>query len=153
MAKTGYVNGSDLLLSISGVALGHCTTHTITYNSETRDRAVKPVASASISAGLWKAKGITGLSISISGEGLSNYDETEGSLSTLLSLWATGGSVTVTAYERESSESPYLEGSFVITSMEQVAGAQEDATYKISLENDGEPTTFSPENITVNSAS
>ena len=42
MAKQGYVNGSDLLMSIGGKACGHCTSHTATYNSETKDRAVKP---------------------------------------------------------------------------------------------------------------
>lgn len=151
--KTGYVNGSDLLLTVGTMALGHCSTHTLTYNSETKDRAVKPVASASISAGLWKSKGVTGLSISISGEGLCNYDETEDSVATLLALWAEGGSVTVSAYERESSDTPYLVGDFVITSIEHTAGAQDDATYKISLENDGEPETFEPSNITTNTTS
>ena len=44
--KKGYVNGSDLLLYINGKAVGHCTSHTATFNSETKERAVKPVASA-----------------------------------------------------------------------------------------------------------
>ena len=48
--KVGYVNGSDLLLKVGGKAIGHCTTHTTTFNTETKDRSVKPVASASISA-------------------------------------------------------------------------------------------------------
>ena len=28
---SGYVNGSDILLSVGGKAVGHCTTHTITF--------------------------------------------------------------------------------------------------------------------------
>ena len=51
---SGYVNGSDILLSVGGKAVGHCTTHTITFNSETKDRAVKPAAANGYSAGLWK---------------------------------------------------------------------------------------------------
>ena len=43
--KTGYVNGSDMLLYIGSKAIGHCTSHTTTFNSETKDRSVKPVAS------------------------------------------------------------------------------------------------------------
>lgn len=77
MANTGYINGSDLLLKVGGKAVGHCTSHTLTFNSETKDRAVKPEASAAKSSGLWKGKGVTGLSISISAEGLRFYDETE----------------------------------------------------------------------------
>lgn len=150
-SKTNYVNGSDLLLFVGGAAIGHCTTHTTTFNSETKDRAVKPVASASLSSGLWKAKGVVGLSISISAEGLSFYDETESGFATLLALWKEGESVEVQALERESDDAPYLVGSFVITSLEQTAPAQDDVTYTINLENDGEPTTFDASNITVNS--
>ena len=59
--KSGYVNGSDLLLFIGGKAVGHCTSHTMTFNSETKERAVKPVAKKGITSGLWKGKGVTGL--------------------------------------------------------------------------------------------
>lgn len=155
--KSGYVNGSDLLLFVGGKAVGHCTTHTMTYNSETKDRAVKPLASKGISAGLWKGKGVTGLSISISFEGLCNYDETETGFKDLLKAWKTGESVEVKAFERESSDgegpkTPYLVGKFVIASLEQSAPAQDDTTYSGSLENDGEPTTLDESVITQNAA-
>ena len=126
--QTGYINGSDILLSIGGKAVGHCTTHTITFNSETKDRAVKPAADQSYSAGLWKGKGVTGLSISISAEGLRFYGESE--------------NVAVLAYEREGDASPYLSGNFIITSIEETSPAQDDATYTVNLESDGEPTTY-----------
>ncbi|MBQ6577218.1 MAG: hypothetical protein IJL91_05670 [Bacteroidales bacterium] len=138
--KKGYVNGSDLLLYINGKAVGHCTSHTATFNSETKERAVKPVASASMSAGLWKGKGVTGLSCSISFEGLSFYEETEGGFKSILSQWKTGQSVEVEAMEREDSEVPYLSGNFVIASLERSAPAGDDTTYNGSLENDGEVT-------------
>ena len=63
--KTGYCNGSDMLLYIGGKAVGHCTTHTTTINSETKERAVKPVAIEGISAGRWKNKGVVGLSVNL----------------------------------------------------------------------------------------
>ena len=73
--KTGYCNGSDMLLYVGGKAVGSCTTHTTTFSSETKERAVKPVATAGISGGLWKKKGVVGLSYSISAEGLRFYGE------------------------------------------------------------------------------
>lgn len=144
--KVGYVNGSDLLLKVGGKAIGHCTTHTTTFNTETKDRSVKPVASASISAGLWKGKGVTGLSVSISFEGLTNYEETEGGFKTLLNAWKTGQAIEVIALERENTD-PYLTGSFVIASLEQSAPAQDDVTYSGTLENNGE-VTLDPTKIT-----
>jgi len=137
MAKTGYINGSDLLVKIAGKAVGHCTSHTLTFASETKDRAVKPVASATISTSLWKGKGVTGLSVSISAEGLRNYDETEGGFKSLVNAWTTGQPVEVIGFERESDATPYLSGNFVITNLEETSPAQDDATYSISLENDG----------------
>ena len=142
MADTGYINGSDLLLMVDGKAVGHCTSHTLTFNSETKDRAVKPVSTAAKSSGLWKGKGVTGLSISISAEGLRFYDETENGHEQLAPLWGTGTSVTVKAFKRGGDTAPYVEGNFVIASLEETSPAQDDATYSVSLENDGEPTTY-----------
>lgn len=137
--KTGYCNGSDMLLYVGGKAVGHCTTHTTTMSSETKDRAVKPVASAGISAGLWKGKGVTGLSISIKADGLVFYEESESGYKTLFSAWKAGKSIDVKCMERENSEKPYLAGKFVISSLERTDPAQDDSTYSVSLENDGEP--------------
>jgi predicted secreted protein len=142
MADTGYINGSDLLLKVGGKAVGHCTSHTLTFNSETKDRAVKPVASAAKSSGLWKGKGVTGLSISISAEGLRFYDETENGHEQMASLWGKNASVEVEAFKRGGDKTPYVKGNFVIASLEETSPAQDDATYSVSLENDGEPETY-----------
>ena len=136
--KTGYVNGSDMLLYVGGKAVGSCTTHTTTCSSDTKDHAVKAPASASMNAGLWKKKGVTGLSVSISAEGLCFYDETENGYKELLALWKAGKSVSVKCMERETSDKPYLTGDFVISSLERTDPAQDDATYSISLDNSGE---------------
>lgn len=148
--KKGYCNGSDMLLYVSGKAIGSCTSHTTTFNSETKDRAVKPVASASVASGLWKQKGVIGLSYSISAEGLVFYDETECGYKDLVAAWKAGKPVTVKCMERESL-TPYLEGNCVITSLERTDPAQDDATYSLSLENDGAPTSIDETQITVNS--
>lgn len=143
MADTSnYINGSDLLLSVGGNAIGHCTTHTLTFNSETKDRAVKPLASKAKSAGLWKEKGVTSMSISISAEGLRFYSESESGYEQLAALWGKGQSVEVLGFQRGSDDSPYLKGKFVISSIEETSPAQDDATYTINLENDGEPDVY-----------
>ena len=152
MAKTGYCNGSDLLLYVGGRAVGSCTSHTATFSSETKERAVKPVASAALSSGKWKKKGVVGLSYSISAEGLRFYDETECGFKELFKLWKAGESVEVKCMERDATEKPYLVGSCVITSLEESAPAQDDATYSINLENDGEPSTLDDGAITENVA-
>lgn len=146
--KTGYCNGSDMLLYVGGKAVGSCTSHTTTFNSETKERAVKPVATAGISGGLWKKKGVVGLSYSISAEGLVFYNETENGFKELFALWKSGKSVEVKCMEREQSEKPYLAGKCVIASLERTDPANDDATYSISLENDGEPTTLNENAIT-----
>lgn len=146
--KTGYCNGSDMLVYVGGKAVGHCTTHTTTMTSETKDRAVKPVATKSISAGLWKSKGVTGLSISISSEGLVFYGESETGYKALVAAWKAGKSVEVKCMERENSNSPYIKGQFVITSLDRTDPANDDSTYSVSLENDGEPDTLDETVIT-----
>ncbi len=140
VTKTGYCNGSDMLLYVGGKAVGHCTSHTATINSETKDRAVKPPATAALSSGLWKGKGVTGLSVSISAEGLVFYEETESGYKACLAQIAKGQSVEVKCMERGNTEKPYLSGKFVIASLERSDPAGDDSTYSISLENDGEVT-------------
>lgn len=135
--KTGYVNGSDLLASIDGKACGHSTSHTTTYSSETKDRAVKPAASESSGKGLWKDKTVTGLSVQVKCEGLRFYSETETGLKELLSKWKVGGMIELKGFHRGGDAAPYMSGSFVISSIEESAPAGEDTTYSATFDNSG----------------
>lgn len=149
--KSGYVNGSDMLLYIDDKAIGHCTSHTTTFDTETKDRAVKPEASKGLTSGLWKSTGITGLSITISFEGLAFYNETEFGFKELLKAWRTGKPVKVKCMEREAT-TPYLSGQFVITQAEEEAPANDDTTYKGTLKNAGEPDSIDESQITETAA-
>ena len=140
--NTGYINGSDVLLSVGGKPIGHCTTHSITFNSETKEHAVKPLATLAKSSGLWKSKNVTSLSISISAEGVRLHGEPEGGFSESSPLWGKGQSVDVECFMRGDDASPYLKGKFVITKIQETSPAQDDATYSIELENDGEPEVY-----------
>lgn len=137
-AKTGYVNGSDLLMSIGGKACGHCTSHTTTYNSETKDRAVKPVSTEAVAnAGLFKEKTVTGLSVQVKCEGLRFYGETENGMKDLLAKWKTGGAVELKGFARGGDAAPYMSGNFVISSLEESAPAGDDTTYSVTFDNTG----------------
>lgn len=137
-----YCNGSNMLLYLCEDAFGHCTTHTATMNSETKDRAVKPVASKAKTNGMWKEKGVTGLSIAISAEGLIYDGETEASYQKMLAAWKSGQPVKIKCMQRGESKKPYLAGSFIISSLERTDPAQDDSTYTINLDNNGEPDTL-----------
>lgn len=137
-----YCNGSNMLLYLGEDAFGHCTTHTATMNSETKDRAVKPVASKAKTNGMWKEKGVTGLSIAISAEGLIYDGETEASYQKMLAAWKSGQPVKIKCMQRGESKKPYLAGSFIISSLERTDPAQDDSTYTINLDNNGEPDTL-----------
>ena len=41
--------------------------------------------------------------------------------------------------ERENSDKPYLKGKFIVSSLERTDPAQDDSTYSVNFENDGEP--------------
>lgn len=137
-----YCNGSNMLLYLGDDAFGHCTTHTATMNSETKDRAVKPLASKAKTNGMWKEKGVTGLSIAISAEGLIYDGETEASYGKMMAAWKSGQPVKIKCMQRGESKKPYLAGSFIISSLERTDPAQDDSTYTINLDNNGEPDTL-----------
>lgn len=148
-----YCNGSNMLLYLGENAFGHCTTHTATMNSETKDRAVKPLASKAKTNGMWKEKGVTGLSIAISAEGLIYDGETEASYGKMMAAWKSGQPVQIKCMQRGDSKKPYLAGSFIISSLERTDPAQDDSTYTINLDNNGEPDTLDETAFTDGTAS
>lgn len=144
-----YVNGNDLLVyvktgssnNVSRKAIGHCTTHTATFSTETKDVAVKPAANLVRStAGLYKSKRITGLAVQVKCSGLCFYEEAEGGFKHILSKWAAGEPVELELFERPAEGGtiePYCTGAFVISSLENTAPAGDDASYDATFDNDG----------------
>lgn len=135
---SGYINGSDLLVKFGSAATGHATSHSLSFSTETKDVAVKPASTQPLStASLFKSKRITGLGVQIKASGLSVYSETESDVSDFLGAWKVGSSVSAAAFSRGNDATPYVSGNFIITSIEVSAPAGEDATYDITLDNDG----------------
>lgn len=139
MDTTQYINGSDLLVKFgTSGATGHATSHTASFNTETKETAVKPAASVTqSSAALFKNKRVSGLSVQIKADGLGVYDESEAGIPDFLDQWKTGASVEVKAFHRGNDAAPYISGNFIITSLEISEPAGEDTTYSITLDNDG----------------
>lgn len=136
MAQTGYFNGSDMLLYVGDKPVGHCTTHSTEFSTETKERAVKPKASIGKGQSLWRESSVTSLSVTVSADGLVNYEESENGFTELLKLYEAGKPVLVKCMER-GKQKPYMTGQFVIDSLKRQDGAGDDATYSISLKNSG----------------
>lgn len=137
-----YMNGSNVLFTVGGKGLGHSTTHSVTYNTETKERGVKPPVQEKTKNALFSGKGVTKMSISVHGEGFRYKGEEELSLDDIRKLWGIGRSVELSCFEREGDATPYLKGKFVITKVEETSPAQDDATFTVDFENDGEPEVY-----------
>lgn len=137
-----YMSGSNVLFTVGGKGLGHSTTHTVTYSTETKKRGVKPPVKEKTKKALFSGKGVTEMSISVHGEGFRYKGEEELSLDEIRKLWGIGRSVELSCFEREGDATPYLKGKFVISKVEETSPAQDDATFTVDFENDGEPEVY-----------
>lgn len=138
----GYLNGNDLLLLVKGKAVGHCVSYSVDYKSETKNRAVKPIASAPPGSGKFKETTVTGQSISIKTEQFVYIGETETSHKDFLAVWKTGAAVDLKIIARGSSDDVLLAGSFIIESMSETTEADQDVKSSVSFINNGAPTTL-----------
>lgn len=149
MAETQeYMSGSNVLFTVGGKGLGHSTTHTVTYSTETKKRGVKPPVKENTKKALFSGKGVTEMSISVHGEGFRYKGEEELSLDEIRKLWGIGRSVELSCFEREGDATPYLKGKFVISKVEETSPAQDDATFTVDFENDGEPEVYPGQDTT-----
>lgn len=131
--RTGYIHGSDMLLSVGEEALGHSKSCEIQNQAETKERATKETSNT----GKWKEKSVTALSVSVSSEGFSFYGDKLG-YDALLKMWEQGKPVTLKYAHRGEEATKYRTGQFIITNLTENAPADDDATYSISMENTGE---------------
>ena len=137
----GYLNGNDLLLFVGGKAVGHCVSYSVDYKSETKTRAVKPIASAPPGSSKFKETTVTGQSISIKAEQFVFAGETEAAHKDFLAVWKTGGAADLKIKAR-GSEDILLAGAFIIESMSETTEADQDVKSSVSFINNGAPTTL-----------
>ncbi|MDE6679957.1 MAG: phage tail protein [Muribaculaceae bacterium] len=141
----GYVNGSDFLLDVAGAAPGHCTSHKITYNSDTKNYATKPPASAEPQDGKWQDSVVSGLSYQGSAEGYIYDGETEQTIAVLRKCWVNAQPVAVKAFRRGKQTAPYLVGKVIITSVDENHPANDQSTYTVNFQSSGKPDVFEPD--------
>ncbi|WP_290456541.1 hypothetical protein [Muribaculum intestinale] len=140
---TGYKNGSDMLLSLDGKCIGHCTSHKIQYGSDTKSHNVKaPESEAATGSALFTEETVTGLNYQIDFEGLEHNEETENSAGLIRKAWRAAKPVEVKLFERGKKETPYLVGYCIISSLSEDYPAADDTSFSGSLKNCGAPSVF-----------
>lgn len=133
-----YVNGSDLLVMVGDKAAGHCTSHSATYSTETKETAVKPTAdTAAGSASLYKDKRVIGLAMQVKTDGLIFSNEAEAGMDAILAAWKNGSTIQLKLFARGNEDAPYASGNFIISSLEESNPAGDDATYSATFDNSG----------------
>lgn len=135
-ATGGYREGTDLILSVDGKALGHSTTCKISDSSETGERVTKEAQT-----GKWKEKYIKSLSETVTAEGFS-YEGDQMGYPALKSLMLSSATVHLTYSYRANGNNgtaanQAYEGDFVITSLEETGDAGDDAKWSVTFENTG----------------
>ena len=133
------LDGTDLILSVGGHALGFSTGCKVSTKVETGERVTKEAAS-----GKWKEKFVKSFSEDISADGcvlkdgttdMPTYDE-------LKSIMLAGTPIEAhyslrDGNARTGKTAGGYKGNFIITSLELDGQAGDDAKYSVSLENSG----------------
>ncbi len=133
------LDGTDLILSVGGNALGYSTGCKITTTAETGERLTKESASAK-----WKEKYVKSYSESVSADGvvLTDSTTTMPTYDQLKELQLKGEPIEATygvrdGDSREGKTAGQYKGSYLITSLDIDAQAGDDAKYSLQLENSG----------------
>lgn len=137
----GYINGSDLLLFVGGKALGHCSSFSIDFKSETKQRAVKPLSTLPPGAARFKEATVSNLSISIKAENFIYAGETESDYKAYLNAWMSAKPVTLEVRPRGETD-PWLSAPFIIENHSLTAEADQDAKVSGSFVIAGAPTVY-----------
>lgn len=128
-----YRDGTDLILSLGGNALGHSTECKISYKAETGTRKTKEAA-----AGKWDEKYVKSLGCTVTASGfVVDDDDTNNkpNIDTLRTAFKTAQPISASWAYREGGDID--SGQFIITSLEHEGKAGDDETYSITLENSG----------------
>ncbi len=141
MATTNksVLDGTDLILSVGGNALGFSTGCKVNTTTETGERTTKEASS-----GKWKEKFVKSFSESISADGcvLTDGDDTTPTYDQLKAMQLAGAPVEAQYSLRDGDQrtgktAGGYKGSFIITSLELDSQAGDDSKYSVQLENSG----------------
>lgn len=138
MAKS-ILDGTDLILSVGGKALGFSTGCKVSTTTETGERVTKEASS-----GKWKEKYVKSFSESISSDGcvLTDGDTDTPTYDQLKDMQLAGEPIDASYGLREGDTrtgktTGGYKGKYIITSLELDGQAGDDAKYSVQLENCG----------------
>jgi len=138
MEKT-VLDGTDLILSVGGVALGFSTGCKVSTTTETGERVTKEAAS-----GKWKEKYVKSFAEQITADGvtLTDGDAKMPTYDQLKDLMTAGQPIEASynvrqENSREGKTAGGYKGKYIITSLELDAQAGDDAKYSLQLDNCG----------------
>ena len=130
------LDGTDLLLSVGGKALGYSTSCKISTSTETGERITKEAAMAR-----WKEAYVKSFSETITADGLvlTNSDAEKPTYKELKVLQLAGEPIIAAYYQRAGDDANSIRcyGNYIITKLDIDATAGEDAKYSIELQNSG----------------
>ena len=129
------LDGTDLLLSVGGKALGYSTSCKISTSTETGERVTKEAATAR-----WKQAYVKSFSETITADGLvlTNSDAEKPTYKELKALQLAGEPIVAAYYQRTGDDATIrCYGNYIITKLDIDATAGEDAKYSIELQNSG----------------
>jgi hypothetical protein len=131
MALTDVINGSDLFVILSGTPIAHATSHSLSIKMATRNTSNKD-------SGLWETKAPARFDVSASAEGLMVYGPAE--FERVTEAMIAREPVTLQFGQLSGNTRTldttywYASGQFLITSFDQTAGDQANATYSTQFE-------------------
>lgn len=138
MSKS-VLDGTDLILSVGGKALGYSTGCKVSTSAETGERVTKEAA-----AGKWKEKYVKNFSENITADGcvLTDGDTSTPTYDQLKDAMMAGVPVTATYSLRDGDKrtgktAGGYTGQYLITSLDLDGQAGDDAKYSVQLENCG----------------
>ena len=134
------LDGTDLILSVGGKAIGFSTGCKVSTSVETGERVTKEA-----STGKWKEKYVKSFSESISADGcvLTDGDSETPTYDQLKAMMLTGEPVEASYSLRDGNKrtgktTGGYSGQYIITSLDLDGQAGDDAKYSVELENSGE---------------
>lgn len=141
--KEGVMDGRDLMLYIDTAESGDtptwqaqalATSHTITYNTETKERLTKD------SPGGNPEKRVTAVNVTIKADALRSFGDKDKKL-LLATMKAKKNIKLKYGLANEEAGDEYEEGEFVIDSLEETSQAGDDVTYSAQFSSSGDVVT------------
>lgn len=123
------ITGTDLILKVDNVIVGHAKSHTISINGNIIDKSSKDEA-------IWNVKGAGRLGWTCKCDGLTSYDDTLCNYESLYGKMIARATVTLISVNTSGGVKTYT-GSAYISSLELTSPDDDNATFSVSFEGTG----------------